>query len=183
MKGLPILLGLARILSDVPFAVVPTWGTTAADLDEIEASGNIRVLPPVDDIDLILRDTRILLVPSLWDEAFGMVVVEAMLRGIPVLASDVGGLREAKLGVEFLLPVRPVTGYRNRLDERLVAIPLVPEQDLGPWETSLHRVLTSREEYARVSAESRTAAEEYVRSLDFGKLEAYLDGLESREPT
>ena len=47
--------------------------------------------------------TRILLVPSLWGEAFGLVVVEAMLRGIPVLASNVGGLVEAKLGVDYIL--------------------------------------------------------------------------------
>ena len=38
--------------------------------------------------------------PSLW-QAFGRIVVEAM-HGIPVIASDAGGLAEAKLGVDYL---------------------------------------------------------------------------------
>ena len=36
--------------------------------------------------------SRILLVPSIWMEAFGRVVVEAQLNGIPVIASDKGNL-------------------------------------------------------------------------------------------
>ena len=35
------------------------------------------------------------MVPSQWEEAFGRVIVEAQINGIPVLASDVGGIPEA----------------------------------------------------------------------------------------
>ncbi len=44
--------------------------------------------------------------PSLWDETFGYACVEAMARGVPVIASAVGGLSEAKLGVPYSVPVR-----------------------------------------------------------------------------
>jgi glycogen synthase len=46
----------------------------------------------------------LLLVPSLWQEPFGLVVVEAMARGLPVIASAVGGPTEILThGVDGLL--------------------------------------------------------------------------------
>ncbi len=36
----------------------------------------------------------ILLVPSLWHEPFGLVVAEAMARGLPIIASNIGGPAE-----------------------------------------------------------------------------------------
>jgi glycosyltransferase involved in cell wall biosynthesis len=43
----------------------------------------------------IYAETRVLLVPSLWEETWGRVATEAQFSGIPVLASDAGGLPEA----------------------------------------------------------------------------------------
>jgi glycosyltransferase involved in cell wall biosynthesis len=40
-----------------------------------------------------------LLVPSLWNESFGLVAAEAMINGIPVLVSDRGALPEV-MGTE-----------------------------------------------------------------------------------
>jgi glycosyltransferase involved in cell wall biosynthesis len=48
--------------------------------------------------------SHIMLVPSLWQEPFGLVIVEAMARGLPVIASDVGGPAEIlRHGVDGLL--------------------------------------------------------------------------------
>lgn len=40
------------------------------------------------------RHARLLVVPSLWDETFGLVVAEALSCGTPVIVSDLGALAE-----------------------------------------------------------------------------------------
>ena len=40
------------------------------------------------------REARFIVVPSEWYETFGLVVVEAMSHGLPVIASRIGGLPE-----------------------------------------------------------------------------------------
>lgn len=47
-----------------------------------------------DDMPRAYREADICIVPSLWDEPFGIVALEAMAAGLPVCASRVGGLRE-----------------------------------------------------------------------------------------
>jgi glycosyltransferase involved in cell wall biosynthesis len=92
VKGLPVFLALAERFPNVEFAAVPSWGTTAEDLASLQRHRNVTILPPSDDFDSILAQTRIALVPSLWAEARSRIILEAMSRGIPVMASDVGGL-------------------------------------------------------------------------------------------
>jgi hypothetical protein len=48
-------------------------------------------------VDDIYEQTRVLLVPSVWPEAFGLVATEACARGIPCVSSTHGGLAEANV--------------------------------------------------------------------------------------
>ena len=173
VKGISIFTGLAARMPEAHFAAVPTWGTSQEDLDELARFRNIAVLPPEDDVDRILERTRVLLVPSLWAEARSRIVVEAMLRGIPVLAADVGGIPEAKMGVDYLLPVRPIERYATRLDERMVPVAEVPAQDLAPWQDALS-TLADRERYQALSRRSRERALDYARNLSVLPFEGFL---------
>ena len=51
----------------------------------------------------ILQQADIAVVPSLWDEPFGLVAIEAMACGLPVIGSNVGGLKEItdRAGLSF----------------------------------------------------------------------------------
>lgn len=67
-----------------------------------------------------LRNAWALVVPSLWAEPFGMVSVEAQMQGVPVVASNVGGLKETiQDGLTgYLVP----PGNDNELALRLLSI-------------------------------------------------------------
>lgn len=174
VKGISIFLALADRMPGVRFAAVPTWGTNAADLEELRARPNITVLPPVDAIDDLLRRTRVLLVPSLWAEARSRIVVEAMLRGVPVIASAVGGIPEAKMGVPYLIPVRPIQRYQPKVDEQMVPVAEVPDQDIEPWVAALGRLLNDRSHFEEISRQSRVAALRYVEGLSAKPFEEVL---------
>jgi glycosyltransferase involved in cell wall biosynthesis len=45
-------------------------------------------------VSAFIKGARFLVIPSIWNEIFGMVAVEAMSHGIPVIASRIGGLSE-----------------------------------------------------------------------------------------
>jgi hypothetical protein len=103
-----------------------------------------------------------------------------MLRGIPVLASDYGGLVEAKLGTDYLLPVRPIQHFEDTLDENMLPVAAVPEQDLGPWRDALTGLLADRALHERQSAAARDAALKFVSGLGIEAFEDFLFRLSAR---
>ncbi len=169
LKGVSIFMGLAREFPDIEFAAVPTWGADQDLIDRMQELPNIRILKPSNDIEDILGHTRILLVPSLWPETFGYVVPEAMLRGIPVLASDIGGLPEAKLGVDYVLPVQPGEFRKEGF--------VCPLQDLSPWSQALGELLSDEGAYQRCSQQSRQAAHDFVATVSVARFETLMNQL------
>jgi surfactin synthase thioesterase subunit len=175
VKGLSIFVALADAFPETRFAAVPTWGTNEQDRALLRSRTNIRLLDPVDDIDVLLARTRVIVVPSLWAEARSRIVLEAMLRGVPVMAANVGGIPEAKMGVPYLLPVNPILKFQPRLDDQMVPVAEVPAQDMAPWRDALARLLTDREHYEEISRQSRAAAMQYAANLNAEPFEHVLE--------
>lgn len=96
IKGVELMFALAAECPDLPFLVVESWeiepNWRAHCQQRALTLGNIEWLGPQADMRHVYAQTRVLLMPSVWEEAFGRTVVEAQLNGIPVLASNRGAL-------------------------------------------------------------------------------------------
>jgi glycosyltransferase involved in cell wall biosynthesis len=176
-KGISIFEMLARRLPEIQLAAVPTWGTTKPDQALLEQFPNVRLIESADDINEVFAQTRLLLVPSLCPEGYPLMVGGGMLRGIPVLASNSGGLPEAKLGVDYVLPVRPIERYKEHCDDMNLPIPLVPEQNIDPWVSALKRLVSDPTHYAELSTASRQAALKFVSDLGIAPFENFLNNI------
>lgn len=121
-KGLPIVLEIARALPEVPFLIVESWTLTDSQLADLSTS--LKSLPNVtfrrrtDNMRDIYSQTKILLAPSLWEEAWGRVVSEAHCSGIPVIGSCRGGLPEAiGPGGMTLEPEAPISVWAEAVSD------------------------------------------------------------------
>jgi glycosyltransferase involved in cell wall biosynthesis len=90
-KGAGIFLELCRRFPDERFLLA---GSVHPQLQpRCATEPNLTLATALDTRDLLAR-SRLVLVPSQWEEPFGRIAVEAMANDIPVLASWTGGLRE-----------------------------------------------------------------------------------------
>lgn len=174
IKGISIFLALAERLPEYSFAALPGWGTTSGDRRALESLPNVTLLPHCRDIEEVLVRTRVLLMPSLWFEGFGLIAMEALLRGIPVIASDAGGLVEAKMGTNYVIPVRAIETYEPHFDERHLPQPVLPPQNIEPWMEAVRSLLADRTAYEAEAEASRQAALRFVASLNEARFDDFL---------
>jgi hypothetical protein len=99
VKGIDTFLAVAERMPEQRFLLVESWPLAPAALAELQSRlarlPNVEFMRRVPDIGVVYARTRLLLVPSIWEEAFGRVAIEAQSCGIPVLASRRGGLPES----------------------------------------------------------------------------------------
>ena len=98
-KGVDVAFQLAEARPDIPFDFVECWHLEGPAREGLLARArvlpNVTVHPSTDDPRRLYANARIVLVPSRWEESWARVVTEAHYCGIPVLASDRGGLPES----------------------------------------------------------------------------------------
>jgi D-inositol-3-phosphate glycosyltransferase len=143
VSGLPdveLLIGggpPAGLLDDDPEAV-----RYQSMIDRLGARGRIRLLGavPRDEVPQLLRSADVVICTP-WYEPFGIVAVEAMACGVPVIASRIGGLAETV--------VDGVTGRH------------VPPRDPAALSRALRRLLEDDEGRARMGAAAAERARRY----------------------
>lgn len=112
VKGFDFFCELATQRPLDSFMVVGNWGHQAPP----PMPPGMKFLERQEDLKKIWREARALLMPSVWQEAFGRLPLEAMSVGVPVLASDRGSLPETVGVPECVLPLEK-TVWMRAMDE------------------------------------------------------------------
>jgi len=154
----------ARISREVPARLLlvgdgPDRGRAEAAAREEGVESRVTFLGKQESVADILACADLLLLPS-ETEAFGLAALEAMACGVPVVASDVGGLPELVSHGEtgFLAPVGRV-------------------EEMAAYGTE---ILRDAERWRRMSAAARAAAERYDANRIVPVYEAYYAEVMSR---
>ncbi len=149
-KGCDIALGVASLCPDIPFTFVESWQLSPAYrrelTDKLATLHNVTLLPPQDDMHKVYGKCKILLAPSIYEEAYGRVATEAQFSGIPVVASRRGGLPEA---------VGPG------------GIILDTERTIADWAAALRDLWWDHRLYTEISAAAVTYANREEMSFDY----------------
>lgn len=98
-KGPAILLEALRSLPGVILDMAgdgPSRTALAAKADQWKLADRVRFHGWVEreSIDALIRSATVVVVPSIWNEPFGLVGLQAMAQGRPVVAFEVGGISE-----------------------------------------------------------------------------------------
>ncbi|MCA9319119.1 MAG: glycosyltransferase family 4 protein, partial [Planctomycetes bacterium] len=127
-----------------------------------DARGAVRFLGRYDngDVPRLLEDIDILVVPSLWWETFSLTIREAILAGVPVIAADLGAMREALEASRAGLLFRPndAEHLAGRLEE------LIRDEDLrcnlSNRRLEVKTLQRNAEDYVEIYAKAREISQQ-----------------------
>lgn len=97
-KGVDVAIKVAQKMPQIRFLFIAgKWSiykksTLESFLEPARKLPNVTIWPHQSDMRRVYSATNILLVPSQFTETFGRIIVEAQANGIPVVASQVGGI-------------------------------------------------------------------------------------------
>jgi L-malate glycosyltransferase len=100
-KGIQYLIrALPRTISSFPNIILLIVGVGYYESElrrisqELNVESYIRFLGLRNNVERIFAGSDLVIVPSVWQEAFGLSIVEAMISQKPVIATKVGGIPE-----------------------------------------------------------------------------------------
>ena len=164
-KGLYLFARLAAMLGarrpDIPILIVQS-GASAGVLHglagfDFSQYPQIMAAPPVATPAEYFALTRLLLVPSVWEEPFGRVAAEAMINGVPALVADRGALPDV-IGGDAVDGgggrVLPVPAWMA------VDTTTVPsEAEIAPWFEAVCAIWDDASLYRRIAGRARSLGE------------------------
>ena len=142
-KGADIFLDIAGELPGEEFLLVGPISSESIR-SRAERMANVSHWEWCDDMREAYAESKLVVVPSRWEEPFGRVPAEAMVSGIPCVVSDRGGLPE-------------VVGKTGEVVEQIDSV--------DKWVDAIDRALTSHDPEAQKRRVKRFSAERQVKKL------------------
>jgi glycosyltransferase involved in cell wall biosynthesis len=143
-KGFDVLLSAVADLPASTQVLIggdgPQSGLLAAQIATLGLANRVRLAGFVSDVPKFMTQLTLFVLPS-RSEGLGLVLIEAMAAGLPVVATDVGGIPEVVVHGE--------TGL------------LVPPEDAGALATAIRQVLADPALAARMGEAGRIRAATY----------------------
>ncbi len=140
-KGWEIAAAVAERLPAIKFTILEAWGLRpewrARCQARIAALGNCEWREATPDMRSVWARTKLLLMPTIWEECWGRSASEAQVNVLPVVASSRGGLPEA---------VGPG------------GVILDAHAPVAEWAGAVERLMTDAAHYAAVSDAARAHA-------------------------
>lgn len=155
-KGLAIVIKLMQIFGkerpDLKFLIVKSGGNIGQNIEKLHYADGKPFLDPnlkegdtftigdnyliaehTNDMRSVYAVSKVVLMPSVWHEAWGCVATEAVMNGIPVLATSSGGLPQAVAGGGIVLDPPKTTSADY------ACIPT--DEEIAPYVEALKRLL------------------------------------------
>ncbi|MEJ5187439.1 MAG: glycosyltransferase family 4 protein [Candidatus Geothermincolales bacterium] len=171
-KGVQTVIeAMPKVLEEVPDLCFLVAGTgpharaLQALVEELGLSHKIKMLGFVDSETLVkfYKSADLTVVPSLY-EPFGMVVLEAMVAGCPVIVADTGGLKEIVVHEETGLRFRP--GDPDSLAQAMIRV--LKDQELAQrLSRDAMKFIEERYNWRRIARNTMEIYEKAVREYEY----------------
>jgi len=150
-KGVNIFLRIAKIMKNEKFLVIGK--APPSIIKRLNKLQNITYISWIKNINEIYLKTKLIIMPSIWPEAFGRVPIEAGINGVPTIASNRGGLPES-VGNGGVL-INDIYNIDN-------------------WINEIKNITENNEVYSRFSLNAKKHAEKFDIKNTYGKFKKIL---------
>ena len=160
-KGIDIFCAIADRMPEYIFLIVGIndEAIRARIVNEQSPNGRIATVPYTDDVNQIYKQCRLVCMPSVVQEGFGMVAAEAMYAGIPVITSGRGGLSDVAGDAGII-----IEDYMN----------------VDKWITEIKKLLEDKIYYDEIRTKCITQSEKFLVENQGELLLSLLDNILNR---
>lgn len=163
-------LWVNRLRLNIPFNVVESTGLAVHFDKFIRGNELFNIQEHTESPKEIYKNTKCVIVPSIWEEPACRVIAESMLNGIPVAYSDRGGMGEVANGGGVCIAIpREISEYHKDMVEI--------RECAKKWASWVERVWDDKEYYLGESVRGLNASQVYLERSTLPKYVEFFERL------